>query len=156
SHGACAAARPGRPVGRHAREAGAHRRGARVVEPRPGERARRAAFSSRLSEDAGGAAARAAEPREEGGVTGLTQRVRVAVAAFSRTRAFRGVGPTVMPPLERVMTVVTRGRVPLSGLLVPSLVLHTIGAKSGIERDTTLMYCPEPEGRILVTGSNFA
>jgi deazaflavin-dependent oxidoreductase (nitroreductase family) len=89
-------------------------------------------------------------------VTGLTQRVRVAVAAFSRTRFFRRVGPTVMPPLERVMTVVTRGRVPLSGLLVPSLVLHTIGAKSGIERDTTLMYCPEPEGRILVTGSNFA
>ena len=54
------------------------------------------------------------------------------------------------------MTVLTRGRVPLSGLLVPSLVLHTIGAKSGLERDTTLMYCPEPAGRILVTGSNFA
>jgi deazaflavin-dependent oxidoreductase (nitroreductase family) len=41
-------------------------------------------------------------------------------------------------------------------LLVPSLVLHTIGAKSGVERDSTLMYCPEPQGRILVTGSNFA
>ena len=61
-----------------------------------------------------------------------------------------------MPPLEKMMTFLTRGRVPLSGLLVPSLVLHTIGAKSGIERDTTLMYCPEPKGRILVTGSNFA
>jgi deazaflavin-dependent oxidoreductase (nitroreductase family) len=54
------------------------------------------------------------------------------------------------------MTVLTRGRVPLSGLLVPSLVLHTTGAKSGIERDITLMYCPEPKGRILITGSNFA
>jgi deazaflavin-dependent oxidoreductase (nitroreductase family) len=61
-----------------------------------------------------------------------------------------------MPPLERMMTVITRGRVPLSGLLVPSLVLHTVGAKSGLERDSTLMYCPEPKGRILVTGSNFA
>lgn len=61
-----------------------------------------------------------------------------------------------MPSLERVMSFVTRGKVPLSGLLVPSLVLHTIGAKSGMERDSTLMYCPEPEGRILVTGSNFA
>lgn len=61
-----------------------------------------------------------------------------------------------MPPLERVMTVLTLGRLPLSGLLVPSLVLHTIGAKSGIERDSTLMYCPEPRGRLLVTGSNFA
>ncbi len=82
--------------------------------------------------------------------------VRVVVARFSRTLFFRRVGPTIMPPLERVMTVLTRGRVQLSGLLVPSLVLHTIGAKSGIERDSTLMYCPEPKGRILVTGSNFA
>ena len=82
--------------------------------------------------------------------------VKVAVARFSRTRFFRRVGPTIMPPLERVMTAITGGRVQLSGLLVPSLVLHTIGAKSGLERDTTLMYCPEPEGRILVTGSNFA
>jgi deazaflavin-dependent oxidoreductase (nitroreductase family) len=62
----------------------------------------------------------------------------------------------MMPPLERMMTAVTGGRVQMSGLLVPSLVLHTIGAKSSIERDTTLMYCPEPKGRILVTGSNFA
>ena len=87
---------------------------------------------------------------------GLKRGVRVAVARFSRTLFFRRVGPTIMPPLERVMTFLTRGRVPLSGLLVPSLVLHTIGAKSGVERDTTLMYCPEPKGRILVTGSNFA
>ena len=82
--------------------------------------------------------------------------VKVAVARFSRTRFFRRVGPTIMPPLERVMAAITGGRVQLSGLLVPSLVLHTIGAKSGLERDTTLMYCPEPDGRILVTGSNFA
>jgi deazaflavin-dependent oxidoreductase (nitroreductase family) len=61
-----------------------------------------------------------------------------------------------MPPLERGMTFLTRGRVQLSGLLVPSLVLHAIGAKSGIERDTTLMYCPASNGDILVTGSNFA
>jgi deazaflavin-dependent oxidoreductase (nitroreductase family) len=82
--------------------------------------------------------------------------VRVVVARFSRTLFFRRVGPRIMPPLEKAMTFVSRGRVPLSGLLVPSLVLHTIGAKSGIERDTPLMYCPEPNGRILVTGSNFA
>lgn len=86
----------------------------------------------------------------------LKRGVRVAVARFSRTLFFRRVGPRIMPPLERVMTFLTRGRVPLSGLLVPSLVLHTIGAKSGLERDSTLMYCPEPKGRILVTGSNFA
>ncbi len=52
------------------------------------------------------------------------------------------------------MTFITHGRVQLSGLLLPSLVLHTVGAKSGLERDTTLMYCPEDD--ILITGSNFA
>jgi deazaflavin-dependent oxidoreductase (nitroreductase family) len=62
----------------------------------------------------------------------------------------------MMPPLERGWARITGGRFPLSGVLVPSLVLHTIGAKSGLERDTPLMYCPEPGGRMLVTGSNFA
>ena len=78
-----------------------------------------------------------------------------AVAWCARTSFFRAVGPRVMPPLERVMTVLTRGRVQLSGLIVPSLVLHTVGAKTGIERDTTLMYCPDGT-RMLITGSNFA
>ncbi|GAB3391193.1 nitroreductase/quinone reductase family protein [Humibacter soli] len=82
--------------------------------------------------------------------------VRASVAWFSRTRFFRAVGPTVMPPLERTMAFLTGGRVQMSGLLVPSLVLRTTGAKSGLERETALMYCPEPGKRMLVTGSNFA
>ena len=86
----------------------------------------------------------------------LKRGLRIVVARFSRTRFFRRVGPTIMPPLERAMTLLTRGRVPLSGLLVPSLVLHTTGAKSGLPRESVLMYCPEPGGRTLVTGSNFA
>jgi deazaflavin-dependent oxidoreductase (nitroreductase family) len=61
-----------------------------------------------------------------------------------------------MPPLERGTAWLSRGRLQLSGLLVPSLVLHSVGAVSGIERDTPLMYCPEGAGRMLVTGSNFA
>ncbi|WP_354567440.1 nitroreductase/quinone reductase family protein [Glaciihabitans sp. UYNi722] len=82
--------------------------------------------------------------------------VRIAVARFSRSRFFRRFGPTIMPPLEKGIAWVTRGRVQMSGLLVPSLVLHTSGAKSGLERHTTLMYCPEGASRMLVTGSNFA
>ena len=85
----------------------------------------------------------------------LARGFKRSVAWFSRTAFFRAVGPRVMPPLERAMAVLTRGRVQLSGLLVPSLVLHTVGARSGIDRDTTLMYCPEGT-RMLVTGSNFA
>jgi deazaflavin-dependent oxidoreductase (nitroreductase family) len=62
----------------------------------------------------------------------------------------------MMPPLERGWAKVTGGRLPLSGVLVPSLVLHTVGAKSGLERDSPLMFCPEPNGTMLITGSNFA
>jgi deazaflavin-dependent oxidoreductase (nitroreductase family) len=86
----------------------------------------------------------------------LVRGIRVVVARFSRSLFFRRVGPTIMPPLEKATAWVSGGRVQLSGLLVPSLVLHSIGAKSGIERDTALMYCPEKDGRMLVTGSNFA
>jgi deazaflavin-dependent oxidoreductase (nitroreductase family) len=91
---------------------------------------------------------------EDGGVV-LPRFLRPPVAWLSRTALFRRVGPTIMPPLERVMKRVTRGRVQLSGLGVPTLVLHTVGAKSGLERETVLMYCPD--GRdMLVVGSNFA
>jgi deazaflavin-dependent oxidoreductase (nitroreductase family) len=88
-------------------------------------------------------------------VPSLQRTTRVVVAKFSRSRFFRTVGPRIMPPLERVTSWLTGGRSPLSGALVPSLVLHTIGAKSGLERDTPLMYCPEPPSRILIVGSNF-
>ena len=80
--------------------------------------------------------------------------LRPAVAWFSRTALFRRVGPTIMPPLERAWKTVG-GRTPLSNLGVPSLVLHTTGAKSGLARDTELMYCPDGD-EMLVTGSNFA
>jgi len=85
----------------------------------------------------------------------LPRFLRPAVAWFSRTRFFRTVGPSVMPALERAARALTGGRTPLSGALVPSLVLHTIGAKSGEPRRTELMYCPDGE-EMLITGSNFA
>ncbi|HEY4226010.1 MAG TPA: nitroreductase family deazaflavin-dependent oxidoreductase [Pseudolysinimonas sp.] len=89
----------------------------------------------------------------------LPRFLRPGVAWFSRTLLFRRVGPTIMPPLERMMVRLTGGRVQLSGLLLPSLVLHSLGAKSGLERDVTLMYCPDPtpeREQLLITGSNFA
>ncbi len=81
--------------------------------------------------------------------------LRRPVAWTSRTKLFRVMGPKVMPSLERVTKVFTGGRTPLSGAIVPSLVLHTIGAKSGEPRRTELMYCPDGD-EILITGSNFA
>ncbi|TQJ31225.1 nitroreductase family deazaflavin-dependent oxidoreductase [Microbacterium sp. SLBN-146] len=82
--------------------------------------------------------------------------VRAMIAPLTRTRAFRRFGPRLMPRLERVFAVVTGGGVPLSGLLVPSLVLHTTGARSGEPRDAALMYTPDGKGRAIVAGTNFA
>ena len=44
----------------------------------------------------------------------------------------------------------------LTGFIVPSLVLHTIGAKSGEPRDAPLMYTADGKGRAIVAGTNWA
>ncbi|MGX1702847.1 nitroreductase family deazaflavin-dependent oxidoreductase [Microbacterium sp. NPDC055357] len=82
--------------------------------------------------------------------------VRAMIAPLTRTRAFRAAGPRLMPRLERAFARITGGRVPISGLLVPSLVLHTTGARSGEPREAALMYTPDGEGRAIVAGTNFA
>lgn len=82
--------------------------------------------------------------------------IRRTVAPLTRTRAFRRFAPSILPPLERVLAAVTRGRVQVSAILVPSLVLHTVGARSGQPRDAVLMYTPDGHGRAIVAGSNFA
>jgi len=60
-----------------------------------------------------------------------------------------------MPGFERVMKRITGGRVTASGILMPALVLHTTGAKSGQPRQTELMCVPD-HGTWLITGSNYA
>jgi deazaflavin-dependent oxidoreductase (nitroreductase family) len=90
-------------------------------------------------------------------MSAVVDAVRAVIAPLTRTRAFRRViGPTLLPPLERFVTWISRGRVQLSALLVPSLVLHTTGAKSGAPRDVPLMYTPDGHGRAIVAGTNFA
>ncbi len=87
----------------------------------------------------------------------VVQAVRAVIAPLSRTRVFRRwIGPTVLPPIERFVSWISHGRVQVSGLIVPSLVLHTIGAKSGEPRDAPLMYTPDGRGRAIVAGTNFA
>ncbi|MRG61789.1 nitroreductase family deazaflavin-dependent oxidoreductase [Agromyces sp. CFH 90414] len=89
-------------------------------------------------------------------MTAVVDVVRRLVAPLTRTRAFRALGPVLLPPIEAVLGRLTRGRVQLSALLVPSLVLHTIGAKTGEARDTALMYTPDGSGRAIVAGTSFA
>lgn len=60
-----------------------------------------------------------------------------------------------MPPFERLMARLTGGRITASGIIVPSLVLHTTGARSRELRRTELMCVPDGD-TWLITGSNFA
>ncbi|WP_261166958.1 nitroreductase family deazaflavin-dependent oxidoreductase [Microbacterium sp. Marseille-Q6965] len=82
--------------------------------------------------------------------------VRRTLAPLSRTRAFRALGPRLLPGAERLARRLSGGRVQVSGLLVPSLTLHTVGARSGESRATELMYTPDGRGNAIVAGSNFA
>src|SRR3546814_20549647 len=81
--------------------------------------------------------------------------VRRMIAPLTRTRWFRRFGPRVLPPIERAIAAVTGGRVQISALLVPSLVLHTVGARSGEPRDAPLLYTPAGQGRANMAGSKF-
>ena len=90
-------------------------------------------------------------------MSGVVDAVRALIAPLTRTRVFRRViGPLLLPPVERLIARLSGGRVQLSALLVPSLVLHTVGAKSGAPRDVPLMYTPDGQGRAIVAGTNFA
>ncbi|GAA1937601.1 nitroreductase family deazaflavin-dependent oxidoreductase [Microbacterium aoyamense] len=82
--------------------------------------------------------------------------LRAITAPLSRTRWFRRFAVTALPPMERWTSRVSGGRIQLTAFLVPSLVLHTIGAKSGEPRDAPLMYTADGEGRAYVAGTNWA
>jgi deazaflavin-dependent oxidoreductase (nitroreductase family) len=94
--------------------------------------------------------------RHNGCMPSVLQLVRSAIAPLTRTLLFRRIAPGAMPPFEWLLNRLSGGRVQLSGLLVPSLVLHSIGARSGLERDTDLMYAPDGCGRAIVAGTSFA
>ena len=89
-------------------------------------------------------------------MTRVVDVVRAAVAPVTRTEWFRRFARTGLPRIERFLSRISRGRVQLSAFIVPSLVLHTIGAKSGEPRDAPLMYTPDGRGRALVAGTNWA
>lgn len=91
-----------------------------------------------------------------GRMPSVVQIVRSVVSPLTRTRVFRWAAPRLLPPIERLVAAASGGRVQLSALLVPSLVLHTTGARSGAPRDTALMYTPDGAGRAIVAGTSFA
>lgn len=82
--------------------------------------------------------------------------VRSTLAPLTRTRAFRWLGPRVLPCFELLLKGASGGSVQVSGLLVHSLTLRTTGARSGQPRDTVLMYTPDGHGNAIVAGTSFA
>ncbi|RSN69145.1 nitroreductase family deazaflavin-dependent oxidoreductase [Actinomadura sp. WAC 06369] len=68
---------------------------------------------------------------------------------------FAKAGPRIVPPVDRTLNRLTGGRLMLGQLLVPSLILTTTGAVSGLPRTTPLACLPERDGSWLVVGSNF-
>ena len=82
--------------------------------------------------------------------------LRALVAPLTRTRIWRRFVVPLLPPIERFLSRVSGGRMQVSAFIVPSLVLHTTGAKSGEPRDAPLMYTPDGKGRALVAGTNWA
>lgn len=85
----------------------------------------------------------------------VVDRLAPGVQKVSSTRAFARVAPYVVPPLDRLVHRASRGRLLLSGGMLPALVLTTTGAKSGLPRSAPLACMPEEGGSFLVIGSNF-
>lgn len=74
---------------------------------------------------------------------------------ISAARWFSRIGPRIVPPLDRALHRASGGRFLLGQALIPSLMLTTTGAKSGLPRRVPLACMPEPGGGWIVVGSNF-
>jgi deazaflavin-dependent oxidoreductase (nitroreductase family) len=61
----------------------------------------------------------------------------------------------IVPPLDRALFTVSGGRLKLSAPAIPSLMLFTTGAKTGIRRESPLMCFPQDDGSWYIGGSNF-
>ncbi|MWB98392.1 nitroreductase family deazaflavin-dependent oxidoreductase [Agromyces sp. MMS17-SY077] len=95
-------------------------------------------------------------PPDPTGTPVVVRAVRAVVAPLTRTRLFRAGAPRLLPVFERLLGRLSGGRLQIAGLLVPSLVLHTVGAHSGVVRSAHLMYTPDGQGRAIVAGTSFA
>jgi deazaflavin-dependent oxidoreductase (nitroreductase family) len=77
------------------------------------------------------------------------------VQRVSTTRVFARLAPRALPAVDRAVHRISGGRTLMSGWLLPSLMLTTTGARSGLLRRTPLVCVPEPGGTWLLVGSNF-
>lgn len=84
----------------------------------------------------------------------MTRFLRSLVAALMRSPARHVLRPVILG-IDRVLWKLSGGRLKLSALMIPSLVLVTVGAKTGLTRETALMCFPQTDGSWIIAGSNF-
>ncbi|QMU72897.1 nitroreductase family deazaflavin-dependent oxidoreductase [Streptacidiphilus sp. P02-A3a] len=77
------------------------------------------------------------------------------IQRVSSTRTFARIAPRLLPRIDRTVHRLSGGRVMISQYLLPSIFLTTTGRRSGAPRVTPLACLPEPDGGLLVIGSNF-
>ena len=80
--------------------------------------------------------------------------VKRSVQKVASSERFARVAPKFIPSLDRALSKLTGGRLMLSQWVVPSIVLTTIGARSGEPRRTPLATVPL-DGDYYVVASNF-
>ncbi len=84
----------------------------------------------------------------------MNRAVRAFTAAFLRGPARHVIGPLITP-IDRALFRSSGGRLKLSAPIIPSLMLFTKGAKTGLRRESPLMCFPRPDGTWFIAGSNF-
>ena len=80
--------------------------------------------------------------------------VRAFTAAVMRSPARHVLRPLITP-LDRALFRASGGRLKLSAPMIPSLMLFSTGAKTGLRRETPLMCFPQDDGSWYIGGSNF-
>ena len=82
-------------------------------------------------------------------------RQEAVIQRVSSTRAFGRIAPHLLPRFDRAVHRLSGGRIMISQYLLPALFLTTTGRRSGEPRTSPLACLPEPDGTLLVIGSNF-
>lgn len=84
-------------------------------------------------------------------------RVQRWMQVLPSTRPGAWVFSKVLPPLDRILHRVSRGRLTLPGLLtgLPVVMITTTGARSGLPRTTPLVGVPVGDGALALVGTNF-
>ena len=79
--------------------------------------------------------------------------MRRAVSRILATKVGSTIHRTFMAPLDTRLIHLTRGRIHLAKGTFPVVLLRTTGAKSGIQRDVTLVYFTDGDDVILIASN---